>query len=143
METTRVGSDSGDLRASVLLWGLLLTAGCDVQSPNMDDLGLTPGISGVICSAFLRPTNSRRSSLARRRTSSLTLPPPRLQTVSEISEAFCSSATSSERGKTSKGLKPYLFAGSANAMTLSLVTGLLKKPPPVAVMTTYWRPSWP
>ena len=39
------------LRASVLLCALLLSAGCDAQSPNMDDLGLTPGISGVITDA--------------------------------------------------------------------------------------------
>ena len=35
------------LGASVLLCAMLLTAGCEVQSPNMDDLGLTPGISGI------------------------------------------------------------------------------------------------
>ena len=39
------------LRASVLLCTMLLTAGCDVKSPNNDDLGLTPGISGVITDA--------------------------------------------------------------------------------------------
>ena len=54
------------LRACVLL--LLLTA-CDARTPNMDDLGLTPGIQGVVTDAVSRRAKVEATVSVQRRTS--------------------------------------------------------------------------
>jgi hypothetical protein len=53
-------------------------------------------------------------------------------------DIFGTIAKSSQLGPT---CRPY--SSSANAITLSPVTALLKKPPPVAVITTYCFPLEP
>ena len=47
---------------------LLLLTACDARTPNMDDLGLTPGIQGVVTDAVSRRAKVEATVSVQRRT---------------------------------------------------------------------------